>query len=245
MVKNTHYLHLFFVFANIKTLHNPKGHKIDKNFPIKYFLLLIILIIASGYGLLWFYHNVIPDPLPNKEFYLLILIYSLIYLVVSIAYKNISFIERHRVIGIQSTKIKYFIIAILSALIIWGSALLMQKFLLNINVIEEARDWYLINQNHLPATFVTTVVFAPIVEEMLFRGIFLQTMRRYLSPFLSIFIVSLIFSVVHFSLSNAIPLFVASVVYCIITIKSQSIIPSIIAHIFNNFLTFAYFLRLV
>lgn len=76
-------------------------------------------------------------------------------------------------------------------------------------------------------------VIAPIMEETLFRGIILKSLRRYGNIF-AIVASSILFGIFHFNLIQLIPATLIGIVLSYIAIKSESIIPSILAHATNN-----------
>src|SRR5262249_17482557 len=56
--------------------------------------------------------------------------------------------------------------------------------------------------------FITASIIAPLVEEVLFRGYFYPTLKRYFGPVASALAVSLLFGVTHGSAAALAPLFV-------------------------------------
>ena len=222
----------------VKNLHS--------RYSLLHLLLLSVLIICSGIALLWVFYAIIPDPYPNKEFYLLLIIIINMLGVTAFVYKTrkLSLIFKH--IGFNKHENMYFLIAIISAFVLWVFDYFYQISLLEIEVNEEAKSWFLKNKKvPLFITFLTTAIFAPIVEEMLFRGIILKTLRNYLSLFWTIVLLSGLFTVIHNSLIQAPSLFIASTLYVFLAYKSGSILPAIYAHILNNTLTFFYYLTLI
>jgi len=77
------------------------------------------------------------------------------------------------------------------------------------------------------------VVVAPIVEEILFRGLILRSLQNFGNIF-AIIVSSLLFGLWHGNFEQAIPILCSSVLFGIISIRSNSIIPCIIAHSLNN-----------
>lgn len=79
-----------------------------------------------------------------------------------------------------------------------------------------------------------TGVCAPILEEVIFRGLILSRLRRSMPLWISICISSLLFGVAHGH-----PLWIAytsllGAVFCVVTIRTGSILPSMLMHaIFN------------
>lgn len=213
-------------------------------YKLTHLLLIITLILFSLIGLQWFFHVYVPNPFPNKESYSLLSIYIIILSVTAFVFQNKHSVFLHRQIGFRQTPAKYILLAVVIAFSIWGLDYFYQNHLLIRNITQEAMVWRVRN-NNLTITFISTVIFAPIIEEMLLRGIFLQTVNQYLSKFWSAFIISLLFAALHLSWIDAFPLFIASMFYAWLTFKSNSIVPAIIAHILNNCFTFIYYLLLI
>ncbi len=77
-------------------------------------------------------------------------------------------------------------------------------------------------------------IFPAIFEEMLFRGIILQSLRPY-SNNIAVFVSALAFALCHNNFPQAIFAFCMGIIFAILTIRSGSLIPSIIAHFIYNF----------
>jgi membrane protease YdiL (CAAX protease family) len=88
------------------------------------------------------------------------------------------------------------------------------------------------------------VVIAPIVEEMLFRGILLPAITRMVGVRPAIVFVSVLFAMVHGHLPSAVPLFILSVSLCLAYIYRGSLFTNIAMHSFFNSLTIAVILRM-
>jgi membrane protease YdiL (CAAX protease family) len=213
-------------------------------YKLHHVLLIIALILFAGITLLWIFNQHILNPLPNQEFYLLIMILIVIYLVTAKAYATNDMLIIHKAIGFHKVRYKMIFIALVITILIFLIDYLYQIKLLTIDMTAQATDWKQ-GQSNLSATFLTTVIFTPIIEEMLFRGVLLKTLNKYINKFLTALIVSILFVSVHASIIAAPTLFIAALFYAWLTFKSQSIIPAIIAHIVNNGLTFYYYIFLL
>lgn len=82
-------------------------------------------------------------------------------------------------------------------------------------------------------TFVSSVIIKPILEELLFRGVFLSHLNNLYNPLKAMILLSALFAVFHFDPIGA---FVFSIVTCLLTMKYNSLFPSVILHIANNFI---------
>ena len=80
---------------------------------------------------------------------------------------------------------------------------------------------------------ISTIIVAPITEELLFRGIILGKLKQYGNVF-AIVVVSILFGLLHGNLPQTIPAFVTSLFLCQLTLKSNSIVPTISIHMINN-----------
>ena len=77
------------------------------------------------------------------------------------------------------------------------------------------------------------VILAPVLEEILCRGMILRVGSSISNKF-GLILSALLFSFMHMNFLQGVNTFVMGLILGYITIKSGSIIPAIIAHIFNN-----------
>ncbi|MBU3179901.1 CPBP family intramembrane glutamic endopeptidase [Clostridium psychrophilum] len=80
----------------------------------------------------------------------------------------------------------------------------------------------------------STIVIAPIYEEIIFRGILLRGMARKISPNIALLVSALLFAVVHMNIAQGINAFFLGIVLGLIYLRSGSIYLSIFAHFINN-----------
>ncbi|MCM1023266.1 MAG: CPBP family intramembrane metalloprotease [Prevotella sp.] len=76
-------------------------------------------------------------------------------------------------------------------------------------------------------------LLGPVLEELLYRGILLQSMRKYNEKF-AIFLSALIFGLMHQNYQQFILGFLIGIPLAVVTIKSGSIVPAIFTHIIVN-----------
>jgi len=93
----------------------------------------------------------------------------------------------------------------------------------------------------LALAFMLFVVIAPIVEEVIFRGYLYAKVRKNLSAWATIIIVSVLFGAAHMQWNVGINVFVLSIVMCVGREMTGSIWPGILMHMLKNGLAF-YFL---
>lgn len=84
-------------------------------------------------------------------------------------------------------------------------------------------------------TFISVVILAPIFEELIFRGMILNTLTKYNKMF-AIIVTSLLFGLLHLNITQAIPAFFMSLVLCYMYVQTDSILVTILAHAGNNLL---------
>ncbi|WP_125568776.1 CPBP family intramembrane glutamic endopeptidase [Companilactobacillus insicii] len=91
-------------------------------------------------------------------------------------------------------------------------------------------------------TILTTVVVSPIIEELIFRGLFAKLifskMKSFISIFLYVLITSLVFAWAHeqsFSL-KLIPYFLSGILFSLAYIRFGDIRYSMFLHFLNNFI---------
>lgn len=82
-------------------------------------------------------------------------------------------------------------------------------------------------------TFVTSVILAPLLEELVFRGVFFQSLSRYSQPF-AVFLSALIFGLAHRNPPSVINAFVMGICLAICFAKTHSITLCVLIHLINN-----------
>ena len=89
----------------------------------------------------------------------------------------------------------------------------------------------------LSLLIIEIVVFAPVAEELIFRGFLYKFLRQRFSFVLSAFLVSFLFALMHFNFKSFIPIAVLGFGFCYIYEKTQNILAPIIMHLIHNSLT--------
>lgn len=85
----------------------------------------------------------------------------------------------------------------------------------------------------------TAIVSAPILEELLCRGVLFEVLNKRWSVRVSILISALFFGLLHFSPANAIVAVVAGLIFGVLYVRTSSLYITIIIHAINNALAFA------
>ena len=86
--------------------------------------------------------------------------------------------------------------------------------------------------------FITLVVIAPIAEEVIFRGWLYGKMREELGMIVSIFLVSVLFGLVHLQWNVGVNVFAMSIVLCGLREVTGTIYAGILLHMLKNGVAF-------
>ena len=86
--------------------------------------------------------------------------------------------------------------------------------------------------------FLGAVVLAPILEEILFRGLIAKALNRNLHPWLAIILSSLVFGAVHGTIIGFIYASIIGAFMCWIYFKTNSLLSSILFHIGFNAISY-------
>ena len=102
--------------------------------------------------------------------------------------------------------------------------------------------------NMLPLyLLVMAVVFAPIGEELLFRAVLINKIKKYTgSTIAAIILAAAIFAMLHLSYGSVVEIagaFSIAVILGIVYVKSESIIPPIAIHMIFNLFSISFMLR--
>ena len=81
---------------------------------------------------------------------------------------------------------------------------------------------------------VATVVMAPLVEEITFRGLILSRLRRALPAWLSVILSALLFAAIHVYPVWMAYAFILGLVFGFLALRARSIWPSLVAHMVFN-----------
>ena len=85
------------------------------------------------------------------------------------------------------------------------------------------------------AIILSTVIMAPLVEELIFRGLMLSRLRKAMSDWGAILLSALIFGVAHGQILWMVYTFVLGVIFGLVAVKSESILPTLALHMTFNF----------
>ena len=98
-------------------------------------------------------------------------------------------------------------------------------------------DFRTLGISTLALYFLTVVIFSPIIEELLFRGLFLRRFNMELNVTLAILITSVLFGLCH-NFGGILGAILFGICVAILYIKSKNILVPIFAHFLNNLVSF-------
>lgn len=87
-------------------------------------------------------------------------------------------------------------------------------------------------------SFVTTVLIAPAVEELLFRGVLFGSLRTRLPIWLAAILAASVFGLLHGQLNAMIYTFLLGLILIWLYQRSTSLLPGILLHTLNNLIAF-------
>src|SRR5680860_971843 len=125
----------------------------------------------------------------------------------------------------------------------WGVHNLLEKVAELLNSVLPAPAWFWELFNKIFegdfgwwGAFVKVAVVAPIVEELIFRGLILQGFRRNYNSFIAVFMSALLFALFHLNPWQFPATFILGLLLGWVTIRTNSIILAILGHSINNFM---------
>ena len=95
------------------------------------------------------------------------------------------------------------------------------------------------NSTELLSAFIMIVIIAPIIEEIIFRGLIYRVFKGLLGPFFGAFISSILFSFVHLNLLSFPYLFIFGIILCLYYEKEKTIFTPILMHSILNGIMFS------
>lgn len=109
----------------------------------------------------------------------------------------------------------------------------------------QIRDSYIDALYNYPvALFIQTCISAPLLEEILVRGVFYEILRERLSVAYSVVISSVFFSIMHFDSFNTLFYIMISLIFSFIYVKTGSIAYCVILHVcVNTFSLLSYYMN--
>ncbi len=125
----------------------------------------------------------------------------------------------------------------------WGAHNLLEEVNMRIEEVLPAPPWFweLFSQIFESdfgwwGAFFKVVVVAPVIEELIFRGIILNGLRKNYPAITAVFISALLFSLFHLNPWQMPATFVLGLLLGWIVLRTRNILLAIIGHAMNNFL---------
>ena len=98
-----------------------------------------------------------------------------------------------------------------------------------VEILKEEKSIWFISYLVIIAVFI-----APIFEEIIFRGLIYQGLKKHMGVLKAVLVSSIIFSLLHFSIAQFLPILGLGVLLCFIFEHTGSLIPAIAIHMLNN-----------
>lgn len=155
-------------------------------------------------------------------------------------------VERYRLdwraLGLRAVNWQWLAaVPLVNALLIFSDVLFLRAL---VAVFGPSRTWpQQLSQSTLDATqqpallalmMITGLVLTPMIEELLFRGVLYQALRRRMSPGSAALLSALVFALMHGQLILLIPFTIMGMILALIYERSGSLWPTILVHACNN-----------
>ena len=174
-----------------------------------------------------------------------IIVSNIIFLIVGVVIFALASFSRGRkpkhVFGLRKRSQKYIIIITIAGMFVAYIAVLIgsiiSSFLLSLGEpkkenLQEIVQTLMTNDDISLkiAIALSAIIFAPLIEEVIFRGYLYPIIKRFSHPIFSCVITSLLFAVIHSNLEGLLPLFLLAIVLTIFYEISKSIWVPILMH---------------
>ncbi len=121
---------------------------------------------------------------------------------------------------------------------LWGFVMIMALGVVIEPLLEAFPDRYFDMLERLMGAGVwmmgTSIILAPIMEEILFRGIIQESLTTKYGPAAAILVTSVIFGLIHVNPPQAINAFFISIILGYVYLLTRSILPVMLVHALNN-----------
>jgi hypothetical protein len=207
-----------------------KYPSIKQAFQILGFIIFVTILIAVPLNLLKSILN-LSDSLVN------LISYSIPILIASTRY-----LKRRKIANQDDYLIKQEKISISILLSLIAFLLLIIIFTDPINNLIPVPDWFndlmikVVSKDIF--SFISVVIFAPIFEELILRGVILDGFLKSYNPRKAILLSALAFGLFHLNPWQFVPAFIGGLYLGWIYYRTQSIIPCIVIHSINNLIAF-------
>jgi membrane protease YdiL (CAAX protease family) len=92
----------------------------------------------------------------------------------------------------------------------------------------------IVNPNDLLGSLLLAAIVAPLIEEILFRGLILQGFVRNYGAFHGLMLSSLLFGIVHFNPYQFVAGFILGLFIGLLFVRTGSILPGLLVHVLYN-----------
>ncbi|XZM35290.1 lysostaphin resistance A-like protein (plasmid) [Clostridium perfringens] len=131
----------------------------------------------------------------------------------------------------KQTKLNALIILILNLLFSVGLSFFILSFS-DLSLLDNISTE--INYLQIICNVILIVLLAPILEELIFRGVLLNRLHKWFNTTISIIISSMLFGILHDDIIGA---FIFGICMCILYLKTKNILVPIYVHFFNNLIS--------
>ncbi len=119
---------------------------------------------------------------------------------------------------------------------------LIDVWLNNSNNSASIESWQQANARyHWVSVFISSVIMAPVFEELFFRGLIFRALALRFNVVLAALTSAGLFALIHWSWPECISLLLVGLIYAALTHKSNSVLTPIVAHMTHNLITYLYY----
>lgn len=133
---------------------------------------------------------------------------------------------------LRKNKILYYILfGIVTSFVINVFFLKLERIIpipATLNQMEVTYDWYYVGR------VISTALFGPILEELLFRGFLYQEAKKWMKPMRAILLITVIFTLCHVTVYSFLTAIVTSFLVLDALEKEKSLTAPILFHVFLN-----------
>ena len=211
-------------------------------------LIIILFLLVAVLGLSFFDIHSLIENSENGGLYFtgIVILQWLVVLIPLMLYTKRKYKLKWKHFGFKKIKpIKAAWLVISSYLFYLGLTFIILMFIIQSNV---QIPGYQIQDSVLPnfgtdlqgliIAGITTVLIAPIIEEIFFRGFLLRTITNRVGIVYGSILTALSFAMIHIPWQSIIPIFILGLIINSLVIRSKSIWPAIGFHIFHNAISF-------
>ena len=142
-------------------------------------------------------------------------------------------------LSIHAIQFKWIGISLILAVMYWYFDQWLMQALSSASTEADISKWQKQLQNyHIGMLFISSVLLAPVFEELLFRGLLLSAIKTKTNFISAMLLTSLLFALIHWSWPAFVSLMLAACLYALLVHHSKTVVTAILAHFTHNALTF-------